>query len=262
MALIPDDKIAEIRDATDIAEAAAPGIDARIRSLLSELSEMLSRASTAEIIRDGVRVVIAGGGDSAVDWALSLAELAQRMTHYTRNFDTVARFGGDTYHAPSSGSVAQTVDVKRGGRLVAAPHDHPAPGPRPVVAGRAEDVEALLPARHHLVGDGERKDGGVCRPVLAGVEEAVLVQLAPRDRVRDEGARGRAVSEEVAGLERRVPGLIVHVLPAGGHRHENGGGTREPARRGSDVGSRRPDCCRLRGSAMVRSPCPSGPVDR
>ncbi len=43
-----------------VADAAAPEIDARIAHLLSEISEALDRSLSSEVIRDGVRVVLAG----------------------------------------------------------------------------------------------------------------------------------------------------------------------------------------------------------
>lgn len=43
-----------------VAEAAAPAIDARIAHLLAEISGALDRSSSSEVIRDGVRVVLAG----------------------------------------------------------------------------------------------------------------------------------------------------------------------------------------------------------
>lgn len=43
-----------------VAAAAAPGIDARLNRLQAEISESIVRSASSEVIRDGVRVVLAG----------------------------------------------------------------------------------------------------------------------------------------------------------------------------------------------------------
>jgi tRNA modification GTPase len=50
----------DFADEPGVAREAAAGIDDRIRILLSEISEAFGRSSSAEVVRDGVRVVLAG----------------------------------------------------------------------------------------------------------------------------------------------------------------------------------------------------------
>lgn len=52
--------VVDFADEPGVAEEAAPGIDDRIRKLTSEISAALGRSSVAEVVRDGVRVVLAG----------------------------------------------------------------------------------------------------------------------------------------------------------------------------------------------------------
>jgi tRNA modification GTPase len=52
--------VVDFIDEPGVAEEAAPGIDARIRSLRDQIGETIDRAGIAEVIRDGVRVVLAG----------------------------------------------------------------------------------------------------------------------------------------------------------------------------------------------------------
>ena len=52
--------VVDFVDEPGIAEEAAPGIDARIDGLVAEMAAVLERSATAEIVRDGVRVVLAG----------------------------------------------------------------------------------------------------------------------------------------------------------------------------------------------------------
>ena len=115
------------------------------------------------------------------------------------------------------GTLPQAVDVVRRRLAVAAPHDHAVAAAGAVVAGRAVDVEALLAAQDHFLGDRERESvDRLAVGALAGVEDGVVVQVAARHGALDQRARGAAVGEEIAGPERNVFRLVVHVLPAGG----------------------------------------------
>lgn len=69
----------DFADEAGVAEAAALGIDRRIAALLSEMEQHLQRSSVSEVIRDGVRVVLAGlpnTGKSSLLNALSRREAA------------------------------------------------------------------------------------------------------------------------------------------------------------------------------------------
>jgi len=52
--------VVDFADEPGIAEEAAPGIDAEIRSLMVAISDAVAGSASAEIVRDGVRVVLAG----------------------------------------------------------------------------------------------------------------------------------------------------------------------------------------------------------
>lgn len=52
--------VVDFVDEPGVADAAAAGIHRRIESALAEISDALDRSSTAEVVRDGVRVVLAG----------------------------------------------------------------------------------------------------------------------------------------------------------------------------------------------------------
>lgn len=52
--------VVDFSDEPGVAEEAAPGIDSRINQLLLDVSAALDRSSVAEVVRDGVRVVLAG----------------------------------------------------------------------------------------------------------------------------------------------------------------------------------------------------------
>lgn len=52
--------VVDFVDEAGVAEEAAPGINRRIELLITEISKAIDQSATAEIIRDGVRVVLAG----------------------------------------------------------------------------------------------------------------------------------------------------------------------------------------------------------
>lgn len=52
--------VVDFADEPGVAEEAGPGIDARIASLIGEMGKAVDRSATAEVVRDGVRVVLAG----------------------------------------------------------------------------------------------------------------------------------------------------------------------------------------------------------
>ena len=71
--------VVDFVDEPGVANEAAPGIDARIHALLSEMSEAVERSSAAEVVREGVRVVLAGlpnTGKSSLLNALARREAA------------------------------------------------------------------------------------------------------------------------------------------------------------------------------------------
>ena len=126
----------------------------------------------------------------------------------------------------------QAIDVQRRRRAIAAAHDHAVAGAGPAVARRAKDVVALLAARHHRLVDGERKHRRIRAVDLAVVEQRVVVQLAARDCAGHGSAGRTAVGEERRFAQRDVLRLVVHVLPAAGHRDTENTEHQEPQRHG------------------------------
>ena len=104
----------------------------------------------------------------------------------------------------------------------ATPHDHAISIADPAVTGRAVDVEALLAAKKIGPGDGERKQGDVGAILFARVSGPVDTQVAACHSSFHRRTRRPAVAKKVAGRQRLVTRLIVHVLAATGHGHKAG----------------------------------------
>ena len=115
----------------------------------------------------------------------------------------------------AGGGVAQAVLHERRRLAHPALHDHAVALAGAAVAGRAEDVVAVLAARDQIRRHGHREEVGERAVDLARVEQLVVVgERIARHRV-GHGHPGRlAVREERARLERLVPRRVVHVLAA------------------------------------------------
>jgi tRNA modification GTPase len=68
--------VVDFADEPGVAEAAAPGIDRSIHDLMVSIREELSRSASSEVIRDGIRVVLAGYPNTGKSSLLNL--LARR----------------------------------------------------------------------------------------------------------------------------------------------------------------------------------------
>lgn len=68
--------VVDFADEPGVAEEAGPGIDQRIRKLLASMSDAVAQSASAEVIRDGVRVVLAGHPNTGKSSLLNL--LARR----------------------------------------------------------------------------------------------------------------------------------------------------------------------------------------
>src|ERR1019366_1125604 len=90
-----------------------------------------------------------------------------------------------------------------------------------IVTGRTVDVEPLLAAQDQRLGN---RHGKLVRKFAVGAftggEQRVVVEMAARHGAFGDGAGGAAVGEEIAGPQRNVLRLIVHVLSAGGQQEE------------------------------------------
>src|SRR5580704_15832267 len=105
-------------------------------------------------------------------------------------------------------------------RLVAAIDNHAQPIAHPRVAGRAIDVEPLLPALQHL--DRCRKRQGILLLAIykAGVEVLVLVQLIAGNRVEHLRPCRAPVGKKLRLALRNHLRLVLHILPAAGGKQQ------------------------------------------
>src|SRR5437016_2132436 len=104
----------------------------------------------------------------------------------------------------------------------AMPVQHPTARAGAVVAGSAEDLEALPASRQHFAGERHRHRRPEClRARGTRVGDRGRRERAPSDRSLDERPGRTLVREEIALFERPVLGLVVHLLAArsGENRH-------------------------------------------
>jgi hypothetical protein len=121
--------------------------------------------------------------------------------------------------------------VKIGGRFVTSLDDSSEAVADPRMAGRAIDIEALLAALEHIESHRKRHQVllfaiAVCALHHAGVEVAVLAQLAAGHSVHHLRARAAMVGKHLRPALRNQLGLVLHVLAAAGkehHRRKTGG---------------------------------------
>ena len=102
----------------------------------------------------------------------------------------------------------------------AALRDHAVAIAEARMAGSAVDVETLLPAREHFFSHRERHVVARIVAELAGVKVRVLVQLSASYGALHGKACGAEIGEEIALPQRLETGLVVHVLAAGGEKHD------------------------------------------
>jgi len=113
--------------------------------------------------------------------------------------------------------VPQAVAMKRGRTRIAPSHNHAVAVACPAVTRRAENIETLLTPFHHVSGNRKRKCVNEGVAGSSGIEKRLVIdRLAARHRARRERARRLTVGEKRAGFKRIIPGLVGHLLPAGG----------------------------------------------
>jgi hypothetical protein len=101
----------------------------------------------------------------------------------------VAKTIGHDVEEIADWGLPQTLGVVRRRPLKTTLYNHAVAVAQFRVAGRAVDVEALLSARHHLVGNGKRHVVAVVAAYLAGIEVGVGLQMPARHRTLNHGPR-------------------------------------------------------------------------
>src|SRR5262245_31066170 len=98
----------------------------------------------------------------------------------------------------------------------AATHGHSVACADMIMARRAENVVALLPAGENVGTDFERE--GCCELSVdtAGIEMVVFIEMAARDNADGERSRRSVIREERTFFEWFVTRLIGHLLATGG----------------------------------------------